>query len=72
MFPAGDIDLVLMLGLASPLHCASMCGPLLCVASAPLLRHRGGHKLYPREMIAEIRDKGQHHGGEFSRARHSP
>ena len=43
MFPAGHIDLVLMLvlGLASSLHCATMCGPLICVASAPLCQPGG-------------------------------
>ena len=29
---------MLVLGLASSLHCATMCGPLVCVASAPLLQ----------------------------------
>jgi uncharacterized protein len=39
MFVVGHIDLVLMLvlGLASSLHCATMCGPIICVASAPLV-----------------------------------
>ena len=27
---------MLVLGLASSLHCATMCGPLICVASAPM------------------------------------
>jgi sulfite exporter TauE/SafE len=31
-----DFSLMLLLGLASSLHCVTMCGPLIAVASAPL------------------------------------
>jgi sulfite exporter TauE/SafE len=35
--PGGlDLTLMLLLGLASSLHCATMCGPIIVVASAPL------------------------------------
>jgi hypothetical protein len=39
-----DVDLYLMLtlGLVSSLHCATMCGPLIAVATAPLAERRTG------------------------------
>jgi uncharacterized protein len=38
-----DLTLMLLLGMASSLHCASMCGPLIVVASA----HLGGGTVPP-------------------------
>ena len=36
-----DLALLFALGLASSLHCVTMCGPLIAVASAPLLEQPG-------------------------------
>ena len=38
---AGEMSLMVGLGLASSLHCAAMCGPIVVAASAPLAIGRG-------------------------------
>jgi len=59
---AGGVDftLMLLLGLASSLHCVTMCGPLIAVASAPLtVRTDPGDRPWGRLALWQV---GYHAG----------
>ena len=53
MFTVGQVDLILMLGLGltSSVHCTTMCGPLLAVATAPVTIGRGGNPFRPKTLL---------------------
>jgi len=53
MFTLGQVDLLLMfgLGLSSSIHCTTMCGPLLAVATAPVTLGRGGDPFRPKTLL---------------------
>jgi uncharacterized protein len=53
MFEVGQVDVLLMfvLGLTSSLHCTTMCGPLIAVASAPVGLGSGGGRFRPKRLL---------------------
>jgi hypothetical protein len=50
VFSLGQVDLLLMLllGTTSSLHCTTMCGPIIAVASAPVTIGKGRHR--PKDL----------------------
>ena len=52
MFSLGQVDLVLMLllGLTSSVHCTTMCGPIIAVATAPVTIGNGRSVMRPKTL----------------------